>query len=87
VGSKRCVRYHHVQVCLRSDARPGNTFLAWANVSRSMHRWKINVQRSRRDVGADRGERPAPVFPCNLLTTTTLTRDNKSTLSECQCGF
>jgi hypothetical protein len=62
VGFKRCARYHDVQVCFCSAARPSNTAVAWAKVSRSMHRWKINVQRSRRDVGADRGERPAPVF-------------------------
>lgn len=30
---------------------------------------EINVQRSRREVGADRGERPAPVSSANLLTT------------------
>jgi hypothetical protein len=40
-----------------------------------MHKCEINVQRSRRDVGADRGERPAPVSPCYLLTTTTMTKE------------
>jgi hypothetical protein len=40
-------------------------------VSSKYAQMEINVQRSRRDVGADRGERPAPVSPCNLLTTTT----------------
>jgi hypothetical protein len=38
-------------------------------------------------VGADRGERPAPVFPCNLLTTTATTKDSKSTPSACEYEF
>jgi hypothetical protein len=46
---------------------------------------EINVQRSRRDVGADRGERPAPVSPCNLLTTTI---GNKGMpYHRCQSGY
>jgi hypothetical protein len=87
VGFKRCVPCHHGHVCFRTAARPSNTIVAWAKVSRSMHRWKINVQRSRRDVGADRGERPAPVFPCNLLTTTATTKDSKSTPSASEYEF
>jgi hypothetical protein len=58
------------------SARFSNTVVAWAEASRCMHKWKINVQRSRRDVGADRGERPAPVSPCNLLTTTMMPEED-----------
>lgn len=56
---KRRVQCHWLHFALRPLAavarcRVGQVFSKYAQM-------EINVQRSRRDVGADRGERPAPV--------------------------
>lgn len=52
--------------------RRSHTLAAWTTVSSRYAQVQINVQCSRRDVGADRGERPAPVSTSYLLTTTRL---------------
>ncbi|KAF2791952.1 hypothetical protein K505DRAFT_59579 [Melanomma pulvis-pyrius CBS 109.77] len=54
------------------SVRASRTVLAWARVPSRDAKVKINVQRSRRDVGwgADRKARPAPASTSNLLTTT-----------------
>ena len=46
---------------------------------------EINVQRSRRDVGADRGERPVP--PRNLLTTTSECVGNEGIVTSRQIQY